>query len=148
MCVIITFEGGSIDPKFDLYLGFVHRNFDSLPVSLRANPIAVMLGMEMPSGVKVSDEMLGTFAPIIVYWIYSGIYVLLGSLDNYRLHTRKDEDEKNLVSKGDVVKGVLLQQAVQAVVATLLFAVSSFSMHFVLFCFSLDFFSFLRCCAF
>lgn len=78
----------------------------------------------MMNGVKVSDEMLGTVAPIIIYWIYSGIYVLLGSLDDYRLHTRKDEDEKNLVSKTDVVKGVLLQQAVQAVVATLLFAVT------------------------
>lgn len=84
----------------------------------------------MMNGVKVSDEMLGTVAPIIIYWIYSGIYVLLGSLDDYRLHTRKDEDEKNLVSKTDVVKGVLLQQAVQAVVATLLFAVSSVSMFF------------------
>lgn len=83
-----------------------------------------MLGTEMMNGVKVSDEMLGTVAPIIIYWIYSGIYVLLGSLDDYRLHTRKDEDEKNLVSKTDVVKGVLLQQAVQAVVATLLFAIT------------------------
>lgn len=86
----------------------------------------------MMTGVKVSDEMLGTVAPIIIYWIYSGIYVLLGSLDDYRLHTRKDEDEKNLVSKTDVVKGVLLQQAVQAVVATLLFAVSGVSMFFSL----------------
>ncbi|KAG8383093.1 hypothetical protein BUALT_Bualt05G0148700 [Buddleja alternifolia] len=73
--------------------------------------------MEMMSGgLRFSDEMLGTFAPIIVYWIYSGIYVVLGSLENYRLHSKKDEDEKNLVPKKDVVKGVLLQQAVQAVV--------------------------------
>ncbi|KAL2484625.1 Sphinganine C(4)-monooxygenase 2 [Abeliophyllum distichum] len=78
----------------------------------------------MKGGVKVSDELLGTFAPIVVYWIYSGIYVLLGSLENYRLHTKKDEDEKNSVPKKDVVKGVILQQAVQAVVATLLFAVT------------------------
>ncbi|GER44622.1 sphinganine C(4)-monooxygenase 1 [Striga asiatica] len=76
-------------------------------------------------GLNLSDELLGTVAPIIVYWVYSGLYVLLGSLDNYRLHTRKDEDEKNLVSKREVIKGVLLQQAVQAVVATILFAVTS-----------------------
>ncbi|XP_059648851.1 sphinganine C4-monooxygenase 1 [Cornus florida] len=76
-------------------------------------------------GFAVSDELLGTFAPILVYWVYSGIYILLGlSLDNYRLHSRKDEDDKNLVSKRTVVKGVLLQQAVQAVVATLLFTVT------------------------
>ncbi|EYU22423.1 hypothetical protein ABFS83_05G009900 [Erythranthe nasuta] len=80
--------------------------------------------MMINGGLEVSDELLGTVAPIVVYWLYSGIYVLLGSLENYRLHTKKDEDEKNLVSKKDVVKGVLLQQAVQAVVATILFAVT------------------------
>lgn len=78
----------------------------------------------LKGGLNVSDEILGTFAPIIVYWLYSGMYVMLGSLESYRLHTRKEEDEKNLVPKTDVVKGVLLQQAVQAVVATMLFAVT------------------------
>ncbi|OIW04752.1 hypothetical protein TanjilG_08635 [Lupinus angustifolius] len=73
----------------------------------------------------ISDELLGTFAPIVVYWIYSGIYVVLGLFsENYRLHSKQDEDEKNLVSKFSVVKGVLLQQVVQAVVATLLFMVA------------------------
>ena len=67
---------------------------------------------------SVSDELLGTFVPILVYWIYSGAYVLFESLDNYRLHSRKEEDEKNLVSRGSVVNGVLFQQAVQALVAT------------------------------
>lgn len=74
--------------------------------------------------MEISDELMGTFVPIVVYWAYSGIYAMLGGLDNYRLHSRKDEDEKNLVAKKDVVKGVLLQQAVQAIVATLLFAVT------------------------
>lgn len=77
-------------------------------------------------GISISDELLGTFAPIVVYWVYSGIYVLLGYFENYRLHSKKDEDEKNLVSKGTVVKGVLLQQIVQAIVAILLFTVSVF----------------------
>ncbi|GMH27601.1 hypothetical protein Nepgr_029444 [Nepenthes gracilis] len=71
-----------------------------------------------------SDQLLGTFVPIVVYWVYSGIYVLLGSFENYRLHSRKDEDEKNLVSRRAVIKGVLLQQAVQAIVATILFKVA------------------------
>ncbi|CAJ1976869.1 unnamed protein product [Sphenostylis stenocarpa] len=35
----------------------------------------------------------------------------------YRLHTRKDEEKKNLVPFSTVVKGVLLQQLVQAIVA-------------------------------
>lgn len=89
----------------------------------------------------ISDELLGTFVPILVYWLYSGLYVVLGSfdkLDNYRLHSRIDEDEKNLASKGDVVKGVLIQQIFQAIVAILLFAVRT------LFCFLLDLFYFLQ----
>ncbi|CAO2828794.1 unnamed protein product [Amaranthus hypochondriacus] len=80
--------------------------------------------MKMGGSLEVSDEVLGTFAPIIVYWVYSGIYVLMGSLDKYRLHSRKDEDEKNLVSKSTVIKGVILQQTVQAIVAIILFAVT------------------------
>ena len=70
-----------------------------------------------------SDEILAIVVPILVYWVYSGVYLMLGSLDNYRLHSRKDEDVKNLVSKLQVVKGVLLQQLVQAAVAFLVFKV-------------------------
>ncbi|KAL2503760.1 Sphinganine C(4)-monooxygenase 2 [Abeliophyllum distichum] len=73
----------------------------------------------------VSDELMGTFAPIVVYWLYAGFYQLMPPLDNYRLHTRKEESEKNLVPLGTVIKGVLLQQLVQAVVAHLLFLVTS-----------------------
>ncbi|KAL4385784.1 hypothetical protein GQ457_15G004950 [Hibiscus cannabinus] len=75
-------------------------------------------------GFGISDELLGTIVPIVVYWVYSGIYMCLGSLESYRLHPGSDEDEKNLVSKQTVVKGVLLQQTVQALVAILLFAVA------------------------
>lgn len=78
-------------------------------------------------GFAVSDELLGTVAPIVVYWLYSGIYVALSSLESYRLHSKVEEEEKNLVSKASVVKGVLVQQVVQAVVAILLFTVKFFS---------------------
>ena len=87
-------------------------------------------------GFAVSDELLGTVAPIVVYWLYSGIYVALSSLESYRLHSKVEEEEKNLVSKSSVVKGVLVQQVVQAVVAILLFTVPFFSFPiFELFCF-------------
>ncbi|OAY79193.1 Sphinganine C4-monooxygenase 2, partial [Ananas comosus] len=59
-----------------------------------------------------SDEVLGVVVPIVVYWVYSGMCMMLGSLSDYRLHSRRDEDMKNLVSKRDVVKGVLLQQLI------------------------------------
>ncbi|XP_078432765.1 sphingoid base hydroxylase 1 [Wolffia australiana] len=74
--------------------------------------------------LAVSDELLGTFVPIIIYWLYSGLYVILGnfeSSDDYRLHPRSEE-AKNIVSKWGVVKGVLVQQAFQIVVALSLFA--------------------------
>ena len=79
-------------------------------------------------GFEISDDLLGTFVPILVYWLYSGVYVLLGCFENYRLHSKKDEDEKNLVSKATVVKGVLLQQTIQAIVAIILFKVTFFSL--------------------
>lgn len=74
-------------------------------------------------GLVISDELLGTIVPIVVYWVYSGIYMCLGSFEKYRLHSIKDEDEKNLVSKQTVVKGVILQQLLQAAIAILLFTV-------------------------
>ncbi|XP_020255053.1 sphinganine C4-monooxygenase 1-like isoform X1 [Asparagus officinalis] len=74
-------------------------------------------------GLDVSDELLSTFVPIAVYWVYSGVYVLLSSLDNYRLHPRGDEDKKNIVSKYTVVKGVLVQQAMQIAISLILFTV-------------------------
>ncbi|KAM1005822.1 hypothetical protein ACFX14_002738 [Malus domestica] len=73
----------------------------------------------------VSDEVMGTFAPIVVYWLYAGAYQLLPPLDNYRLHTRREEDEKNSMPLPSVVKGVLLQQLVQATVAQGLFLLTS-----------------------
>lgn len=76
-------------------------------------------GMEF----SLSDELLGTVMPIVVYWVYSGLYMMFGSYDNYRLHSRQDEHDKNLVTKPTVIKGVLLQQALQAVVAIILFKV-------------------------
>lgn len=73
----------------------------------------------------ISDELMGTFSPIVVYWLYAGMYQLLPPLDQYRLHTRKEEEQKNLVPLSSVIKGVLLQQLVQATVAGLMFLVSS-----------------------
>ncbi|KAM0840268.1 hypothetical protein ACQ4PT_059779 [Festuca glaucescens] len=66
------------------------------------------------------EELVVTLAPLAVYWLYSGMYEALGSskaLDKYRLHSRKDEVTKNMASKKDVVKGMLLQQAIQAAIS-------------------------------
>jgi sphinganine C4-monooxygenase len=81
----------------------------------------------MWSDWRPSEEVLGTFAPIVVYWLYSGMYhILLGlpSLAKYRLHSVEDEKKKNLVTVPQVVRGVLLQQAVQVAVAFLLYTLT------------------------
>ncbi|XP_052159435.1 sphinganine C4-monooxygenase 1-like [Oryza glaberrima] len=75
----------------------------------------------------LSDEALAIVVPIVVYWLYSGLYMALGhsiSMDKYRLHSKEEEDAKNLVSKRDVVMGVLLQQLVQAAVAAATFTLA------------------------
>uniref|UniRef100_A0A0E0K578 aldehyde oxygenase (deformylating) n=1 Tax=Oryza punctata TaxID=4537 RepID=A0A0E0K578_ORYPU len=77
-------------------------------------------------GIGASDELLGTFVPIAVYWLYSGLYLALDGverLDVYRLHPREEEAAKNVVSRGTVVRGVLVQQAFQVAVSLTLFAV-------------------------
>ncbi|XP_062216997.1 sphinganine C4-monooxygenase 1-like [Phragmites australis] len=67
------------------------------------------------------DELVVTVAPVAVYWVYSGIYEVLlrrtTVLDKYRLHSRRDEETKNIASRKDVVKGVLLQQAIQVAIS-------------------------------
>jgi sphinganine C4-monooxygenase len=63
------------------------------------------------------EELVVTLAPVAVYWVYAGIYEALlartAVLDRYRLHSRRDEETKNVASRKDVVKGVLLQQGIQ-----------------------------------
>ena len=71
-----------------------------------------------------SDEVLAILVPVVVYWVYSGLYMMLGSLDNYRLHSRRDEDAKNLVSKRSVAISVLAQQMVQSIVGFVVFNVT------------------------
>jgi sphinganine C4-monooxygenase len=58
---------------------------------------------------------------IIVYWLYSGLYVTLNGVeqvDSYRLHAREVVAAKNVVSRG-----VLVQHAFQVTVSLTLFMV-------------------------
>lgn len=73
---------------------------------------------------EISDEMLAAFVPNIVYWVYSWMYMAIGSVCvKYRLHPKEGEDEKNLVSKETVIKGVLWQQVRQVIAVFLLYKV-------------------------
>ncbi|KAH9609114.1 hypothetical protein KSS87_004480, partial [Heliosperma pusillum] len=67
---------------------------------------------------NIPDEILATIVPILVYWLYAGLHLLLEPIHKYRLHPKKEEDERNLVPKSSVIKMVLLQQIMQAFIAT------------------------------
>lgn len=71
-----------------------------------------------------SDEVLAIVVPVLVYWLYSGLYMMLGSLEKYRLHTKEEEDVKNLVPKGEVVKVVLFQQLMHSVAGFIAFKIT------------------------
>jgi sphinganine C4-monooxygenase len=64
----------------------------------------------------VSDVLMGTIAPIALYWIYGGSYMLMPPLKRYRLHTKREEDEINIVDLPTVVRGVLFQHILQAII--------------------------------
>ncbi|GMI87377.1 sphingoid base hydroxylase 2 [Hibiscus trionum] len=77
-------------------------------------------------GLEITKEMVvGSLIPIVVYWVYSGLYTVFGNFfNNYRLHPKEDEDNKNLVSKGTVIKGVLRQQFLTTIIMNLLHMVT------------------------
>ncbi|KAI3902135.1 hypothetical protein MKW92_008544 [Papaver armeniacum] len=68
----------------------------------------------------LSDETMSIISPVVVYWLCAGFIHMLPPLDHYRLHTRK-EAKKNVVPIPTVIKGVLLQQSIQATVAMFIF---------------------------
>jgi hypothetical protein len=81
------------------------------------------------------DVVLGIVLPMVVYWLYAGMYHMMmmmmpPALEPFRLHSVQEEEQRNLVTLPQVVKGVLLQQAIQALVALLLFVGSSSSLDF------------------
>ncbi|MQL76795.1 hypothetical protein Taro_009205 [Colocasia esculenta] len=72
----------------------------------------------------MSEELLPVFAPIIVYWIVAVIYeVALCPMEHYRLFT-KEEETQNLATRRQVLVVVLINQATQMGVATLMNFVS------------------------
>ncbi|TVU11377.1 hypothetical protein EJB05_44962, partial [Eragrostis curvula] len=111
------------DKVFGTHLPYVIE--DRPGGGLEARPLLTAAATSTSGMAFLSDEILAIFVPIVVYWVYSAMYMALGqSMDKYRLHSRSEEDSKNLVSKRDVVKGVLLQQLVQAAVAAVVFTVT------------------------
>ncbi|AQK80934.1 hypothetical protein ZEAMMB73_Zm00001d036404 [Zea mays] len=62
-----------------------------------------------------------TFLPIVLYWVYTdGYQLILHPLEQYRLHTL-DEEEEKFVSLCTVVCGILLQHLVHVIHVMILF---------------------------
>ncbi|KAK8950920.1 Sphinganine C(4)-monooxygenase 1 [Platanthera zijinensis] len=68
------------------------------------------------------DDLLATFVPIAVYWMCCGVYMVFEKLqlhENYRLHSKEEEEANNTISKRSVLKGVLLQHVIQIFISIL-----------------------------
>jgi sphinganine C4-monooxygenase len=66
----------------------------------------------------VSDTFLSLLLPIIAYWTVSMIFHQIDTYDlfpQYRLHTPAELLTRNHVSRGDVVKDVIIQQIIQTI---------------------------------
>ncbi|PRQ18067.1 putative sphingolipid C4-monooxygenase [Rosa chinensis] len=78
--------------------------------------------------IVASDEVLGTFISIIVYWLYPALIVSMEkSFPKYKIQSVEEQDKRNhLVSKGTAIKGVVLQQVLQPlIIATLLYILTN-----------------------
>lgn len=64
--------------------------------------------------IEFSDELLAAIVPVLVFWIFAGIYEVVAYLScpDSRLHTKEEEDEKNIVSRWTVLKGALANQTI------------------------------------
>ncbi|KAF9897286.1 hypothetical protein BX616_005867 [Lobosporangium transversale] len=65
----------------------------------------------------ISDQSLALLLPVIVYWVYSLIFHWISIkefpwFEKYRIHD-KEEETRNRVSLPDVIKAVIVQQALQ-----------------------------------
>lgn len=71
----------------------------------------------------ISDFWLSIIAPHIAYWVISMIFHLIDVYDlfpQYRLHTPEEISQRNLATRWQVARDVLLEQAIQMATAAFL----------------------------
>lgn len=71
----------------------------------------------------ISDFWLSIVAPHIVYWVISGLFHLIDVFDlfpQYRLHTPEEISQRNLATRWQVARDVILEQVIQMVTAAVL----------------------------
>lgn len=72
----------------------------------------------------ISDEATSLAAPVIAYWLLSLFFHLLDIsgwkwLAQYKLHESAEVKKRNMVTKAQVIKAVLVQQAFQTLLGVL-----------------------------
>lgn len=71
----------------------------------------------------ISDFWLSIILPHITYWLVSGIFHIIDVYDlfpQYRLHTPEEIKQRNLASRWQVARDVLVEQVIQMVTAAVL----------------------------
>lgn len=71
----------------------------------------------------IEDKYLSLLLPIIAYWAFSMLFHIIDTRDyfpQYRLHTPAEVLKRNHVSRYEVVRDVIIQQAVQTIVGVVL----------------------------
>lgn len=76
------------------------------------------LHLRAPLVAPISDKYLTLILPVVAYWGLSMIFHWIDLRDwfpQYRLHTPAEVSKRNHVSRGEVLRDVLIQQVVQTV---------------------------------
>ncbi|KAK0669695.1 fatty acid hydroxylase superfamily-domain-containing protein [Cercophora samala] len=80
-----------------------------LPSSYELKPLPDLLPF-------ISDFWLSIILPHVAYWVVSGIFHLIDTYDlfpQYRLHTPEEISQRNLASRWEVARDVVLEQILQ-----------------------------------
>lgn len=67
----------------------------------------------------ISDETLALMLPIIAYWTYATFFHIIDVYElaeKFRIHPSEEEESRNKVSLGEVLKGVIIQHIIQTIV--------------------------------
>ncbi|KAF6843776.1 sphinganine hydroxylase [Colletotrichum musicola] len=105
----------TIPPTMSLNLTSAAGDLPPLPeYTLRHKP-------DLIAGIP--DSYLNVFLPIVVYWCLSMFFHLIDVYDiwpQYRLHTPEEITKRNHVSRYEVARDVLIQQAIQVAMSVFL----------------------------
>lgn len=67
----------------------------------------------------ISDGVLAVVSPVVAYWVYSSIFHLIDVYqlaEKYRIHPSEEEQSRNKVGLGEVIRDVAFQHVLQTVV--------------------------------